>query len=325
MTNEDAQKFIALFPGAKENEPMSAHTNFRIGGLARLFFAAATTDELVGAVTSAKEVGIPYFIIGGGSNLLASDDGFDGVVIQAAHRSIEIGGTDVYADSGAITSLVARQSVEKGLRGFEWAIGVPGTIGGAIFGNAGCYGGETGASVDFVDALRLSDLARVKISQADCYFAYRDSIFKHEPHLILGCQLRLEASPDASVERKRMEEIMATRREKQPLDQPSAGCIFKNFTYQDEAALEILKRQVDEIPAAMLANKSLGAGWLIDRVGMTGTTVGDAQVSTKHGNFFLNRGTARAQDMLALISMVKMKVRDELGIELQEEVQLVGF
>ena len=325
MTNEDAQQFIALFPDTKENEPLSAHTNFRIGGLVRLFLAATTVDELVGALTSAKELGIPYFIMGGGSNLLASDDGFDGVVIQAAHRKIDIDGTDVRADSGAIMSLVARQSVDGGLRGFEWAIGVPGTIGGAIFGNAGCYGGVTGTSIDFVDALRLSDLVRVKLSQADCHFAYRDSVFKHEPHLILGCQLRLEKSPDSSVERKRMEEIMVTRREKQPLDQPSAGCIFKNFTYEDDAAIEILKRHVDEIPASMLANKSLGAGWLIDQVGMTGTTVGDAQVSTKHGNFFLNRGAARAQDMLALISMVKMKVRDELGIELQEEVQLLGF
>jgi UDP-N-acetylmuramate dehydrogenase len=115
------------------------------------------------------------------------------------------------------------------------------------------------------------------------------------------------------------------RKEKQPLDSSSAGCVFKNYEYQSEGEIDILRRQIDQIPESMLKNRSLSAGWLVDQVGMMGQAVGDISVSTKHGNFFVNKGKGRAQDVLALISLVKMKVRDELGIELHEEVQLVGF
>jgi len=325
MNNESIAAFLARFPSTLEHEPLSRHTNFRIGGPARLFFSATTADELVRAVTTARDLEIPFYLFGAGSNVLASDDGYDGVVIQAAHRGLTIDGPTVRAESGAITSVVARQSVEAGLTGFEWAVGVPGTIGGAIYGNAGCYGGETGSSITEVDALRLSDGVRLTLAGAACGFSYRDSLFKHEPYVILGCTLTLAPSLDLQASRSRMEEIMRLRKEKQPLEQSSAGCIFKNFTYTDDSALEILKRQIDDVPSTMLANKSLGAGWLVDQVGMTGKQIGDAVVSTKHGNFFLNNGSARAQDMLALISLVKMKVRDEFGIELHEEVQLLGF
>jgi len=304
---------------------MSAHTYFRIGGPARLFLVANSTDELARAIQSVQELSLPWYVIGGGSNLLVADDGYAGVVIQNACRSIAIQGQTVRAEAGAVTSTVARQSVTAGLTGFEWAVGVPGSIGGALYGNAGCFGGEMSQAVESVEAIRASDGQKAKFDREACQFTYRESLFKHERHVILSCTLKLAPTSDPAVSLAKMEDILRQRREKQPLENSSAGCIFKNFEFKDEKELEILKRQIDEIPAGMLKAKSLSAGWLIDQVGLTGKNVGDAEISTKHGNFFLNKGHARAQDVLALISIAKMKVRDELGIELQEEVQLLGF
>lgn len=301
---------------------MSKHTSFRIGGPARLYVVASSADEVVRAVTFCLDRGIPWFVYGGGSNLLVADEGFEGVLIQVANRRFEVEGTRVHAEAGAITALVARKSVEAGLKGFEWAIGVPGTIGGAVFGDAGCYGGEMKDAVVSVEAFRLADRARVTYTKEECQFGYRESRFKREPHLILQATLELSPSPDPAATKARLEEIVRTRKEKQPLEQSSCGCVFKNQEITDD--LEILRRQVD-VPEGMLKSKMLSAGWLIEQAGMLGASVGDMEVSLKHGNFFLNHGKARAQDVVALISRVKMKVRDELGVELHEEVQYLGF
>lgn len=324
LTEETISAYRARVPATTVHEPMAKRTSFRVGGHASLHVVASSTESLIDAVTAALDLGVPFYIYGGGSNLLVSDEGYFGVMIQAAHRSIKIDGNRIEAEAGAITGMVARQSVDAGLTGFEWAIGVPGTIGGAVYGNAGCYGGEMKDSVVTVDIFDLNGRVRRTIPAAECGFAYRESRFKHERVLILGCVIELKTAADIAAGKARMEEIMKMRKEKQPLDASSAGCAFKNFEFADESALEILKRSV-AVPESMLKNQSISAGWIIDQAGMMGESVGDAQVSTKHGNFFLNKGAARAQDILALISRVKMKVRDEFGIELQEEVQLVGF
>lgn len=324
LTEEKKEAYAARIPSATRDEPMAKRTSFRVGGNAKLHVTAVSSDALVDAVTAALELDIPFYVYGGGSNLLVSDDGYEGVMIQAGNRKTTIEKNRVTAESGTITGLVARQSVDAGLTGFEWAIGVPGTIGGAVYGNAGCYGGEMKDSVLSVEVFDLNTHERKMLSNADCEFAYRGSMFKHRPYLILSATLSLQPTEDIAVGKARMDEIMKMRKEKQPLDASSAGCAFKNFEFSDALALDILKRSV-EVPESMLKNKSVSAGWLIDQAGMMGESVGDAQVSMKHGNFFLNKGKARAQDILALISRVKMKVRDEFGIEMQEEVQLVGF
>jgi UDP-N-acetylmuramate dehydrogenase len=306
------------------NELMSKHTNFRVGGPAKTYVISNTPDEVMQAIEDAKAKNEKFYVMGGGSNLLVSDEGFDGVIIQIANRGVKIEGETIKADAGAITALVARQSVDAGLTGFEWAIGVPGTIGGAIYGDAGCYGGEMRDVIESMDALRLRDGMRVTLTNTECGFGYRTSMFKSEPHLIFGCTIKLKPSQDVEASKKRMQEIVMMRKEKQPLESSSAGCAFKNFEFTDEKALEILKRHV-EVPQSMIDKGQIPAGWLIEQAGMKGKSVGDVEVSDKHANFFINKGKARAQDIIALISLVKMKVRDDLGIELQEEVQLVGF
>jgi UDP-N-acetylmuramate dehydrogenase len=324
LTEEKIAAYLARVPSTKRDEPMAKRTSFRVGGNAKLHVTVPTSEALIEAVTAALELDIPFYVYGGGSNLLVNDEGYEGVMMQTGNRKTTIEENRVTAESGTITGLVARQSVDAGLTGFEWAIGVPGTIGGAVYGNAGCYGGEMKDVVLSVEVFDLNTHERRMLSNSECVFVYRGSMFKQHPHLILSVTLALKPATDIDAGKARMEEIMRMRKEKQPLDASSAGCAFKNFEFSDESALDILKRSV-EIPESMIKNKSVSAGWLIDQAGMMGESVGDAQVSTKHGNFFLNKGKARAQDILALISRVKMKVRDEFGIELQEEVQLVGF
>ncbi|MCE9585911.1 UDP-N-acetylmuramate dehydrogenase [Candidatus Uhrbacteria bacterium] len=324
ITEEKIASYLARVPSTKRDEPMAKRTSFRVGGNAKLHVTAISSEALIEAVTAALELDVPFYLYGGGSNLLVNDEGYEGVMIQAGNRKTTIHGDRVEVEAGMITGLVARQSVDAGLTGFEWAIGVPGTIGGAVYGNAGCYGGEMKDSVLSVEVFDLNTHERKMLSNSECGFVYRGSTFKHHPYLILSATMQLKPTADIVAGKTRMEEIMKMRKEKQPLDASSAGCAFKNFEFTDESALDILKRSV-EVPESMIKNKSVSAGWLIDQVGMMGESVGDAQVSTKHGNFFLNKGKARAQDILALISRVKMKVRDEFGIEMQEEVQLVGF
>jgi UDP-N-acetylmuramate dehydrogenase len=321
---EKIEQLKAALPGVTENEPMAKHTSFRAGGPARLYYVAETSDAMLAAMQTAKRFDIPWRVYGGGSNLLVSDDGYEGLLIQAANRDVTIEGETVKAEAGAITVMVARKSVDAGLAGFEWATGVPGTIGGALYGNAGCFGGEMKDTVTSVAAYHVASGEQRDYSNAECQFGYRESLFKREPHIILGCEMRLSSTGDIEAGKKKIAEIIEKRKETQPLGKSTCGSVFKNYDFKDESELEILKRSI-EFPVAMLQNKRLSAGWLIEQVGMRGHRIGDIQVSEKHGNFFENHGNARAQDILALISYVKMKVRDELGIELQEEVQLLGF
>lgn len=324
MLPEVILEFKKQFPSMLENELLSKHTNMRIGGPAALFFSAAVPGDLIKAVSLARSQGVAWTVLGGGSNVLASDDGFDGLVVQPAFRDIKLRQQTVTAEAGAITSSVARQTAEAGLAGLEWAVGVPGTIGGAVFGNAGCYGGEIKDNLVSVDCLRLSDMKPAVYPAADCGLGYRTSRFKREPHVILRATFKLTPG-DPEQLKHRIEEIMRQRKEKQPLEHGSAGCMFKNFIFKDEGELDRLKRDVKNIPAEMLERKSISAGWLVERAGLLGEKIGDAQVSDKHGNFIVNLGHARAQDVLMLTSKIKTKIRDEYDIMLEDEVQLLGF
>jgi len=332
LSEKQVSDFKIAFPGAIENELMSAHTFLKIGGPARLYFVATSGDDVVRVVEMAQALDIPWYVFGGGSNLLVSDEGFQGVVVQAAERTMNIGSpasdqssfVRVTASAGMFTGLLARATADAGLVGFEWGVGVPGTIGGAVYGNAGCFGGEMRDAVVSVDAYDVIQRRRVTYDKAECQFGYRDSRFKHEPHIILSTILELK-SGDAASAKAKIESIMGRRKDTQPHGAFSAGCLFKNFDFTNESALEKLRREADEIPPEMLLAKRIAAGWLIDRLGLKGTTIGKAQVSPTHGNFLVNLGGARAQDVLALSSLVKMKVRDELGILLEDEVQYLGF
>jgi len=324
LSDQQIKTFLTVFPEAKRDEPLAPHTYLKIGGPAQLYFEAANADDLIGAIETAKAQNLPWYILGGGSNVLVSDEGYRGLVIRYLDQAYTVRERTVSASAGASTVVVAKAAAEAGLTGFEWGTTVPGTIGGAICGNAGCFGGEMKDLVVSVDAYDPEAAKRIALPKLQCKFGYRDSLFKHKPLVILKTLLSLAPSDKERVQAKAAE-LQEKRRQTQPQGELSAGCMFKNFEYVKESDLDILKRSGDPIPEEMLKRKSIGAGWLVDKLGLKGTAVGAAKVSEGHGNFLVNTGGARAQDVLQLTSLIKMKVRDELGIMLEDEVRLVGF
>ena len=314
----------------KEHEPMARHTNFRIGGPARWYAEVKSEEELVAALEAAKEADVPMFVLGGGSNTLFADEGFPGLVLQMAMRKTEIVGTTVMAEAGALMAGLARATADAGLAGLEWAISLPGTVGGAVRGNAGCFGGETKdrlTSVRMLISETVATATKSKIKEvpaSELAMGYRHSAIKHSHDIVLSATFELvDGDPEGL--KKRRADILAKRKASQPLYAGSAGCLFKNVELDSEDLMQ-RANALSDIPGAkeMIASHRVSAGWLIDKAGMKGERVGDAQVSESHGNFIVNLGGAKAADVRALSGRVKRAVRDRFGIPLEEEVQWVG-
>lgn len=305
----------------KENEPLAKHLNFRIGGPARWFADVKTIEELEHAISVCKENDVPYFVLGGGSNTLASDDGFGGLVLKMAMRDFNIEGNTVVAESGVISASLARLTANAGLAGFTWAISLPGTIGGAVRGNAGCFGGETKDYLTKVDVLRDGEI--VTLTKDELQMGYRESAVKQSEDIVLRAYFELsEGDPEEL--KKQLEENLNKRKAAQPLHAGSAGCVFKNYEIKDDKELARLKQDA-EIPEEMLKNRRISAGWVVDQLDLKGKKIGDAMISEEHGNFIINLGNATGDDVVQLISFVKEKARQRYGIALQEEVKYVGF
>ena len=302
------------------NEPMSKHSTLRIGGPAKYFLAAQSADEIIKAIEAAKKDGIDYVVIGGGSNILVSDAGFNGLVIKMADLETRIDGENIYAGAGVFSVVLSRTAADAGMAGLEWMATLPGTIGGAIYGNAGAYGEETKDKLTRV--LILEGDKSEWLQKEDCKFGYRDSRFKKTKEIILGAEFALIKGEIVGIKEK-MNTLLGKRKDEQPLGASSAGCIFKNFKFSTLNSQLLTLNSV--IPEEFLKNKTIPAGWLIDRAGMKGFCVGRTSVSGRHGNFSLTQPGATADELIQLISAVKMKVRDTFGIELQEEVQYIGF
>lgn len=308
--------------GLKEHEPMAKHTNFRIGGPARWFARVESEVELARALDEIDARGVPWVALGGGSNMLVADEGFDGVVLQMAMREVRVEGTRVTAEAGAMMTGLARVTAEAGLAGLAWAISLPGTVGGAVRGNAGCFGGETKDHLAGVRVLRGNKF--LDVPAADLRMGYRRSALKGSRDIVLSATFELPPGEPAALKAAHAE-ILAKRKASQPSSAGSAGCLFKNVELDTEEKVQRAQALVD-IPGAkeMLASRRVSAGWLIDKAGLKGTRVGDAQVSETHGNFIVNLGAATAADVRALAERAKGAVRERFGMELEEEVQWVG-
>ncbi|MDD5341115.1 MAG: UDP-N-acetylmuramate dehydrogenase [Patescibacteria group bacterium] len=302
----------------RNNIPLSKYTTFKIGGDAKYFFIANNSDELIKAISDAQKKKINYIVLGGGSNVLVSDAGFDGLVIINKSDAIKIEKNIVKAGSGVLLFNVVNKSIENNLSGLEWAAGIPGTIGGAVRGNAGAYRGQMSDSIIKVEVLRDGKI--ISLDKKDCGYGYRQSIFQNNKDLILSVELQLQKGDRVESEKK-IKEILADRKNKQPLEFPSAGSVFKNVMIDDTIDLS----RFINLPKEYLEYKKIPAAWLIDSLDLRGKTIGGAQISTKHANFIINTGKANANDVIQLISLVKMKVRNKYEIELHEEVEYVGF
>ena len=282
-----------------ENEPMSRHTTFRTGGPASLFIRPDNKEQLVEVMALIKKLGTEFFVLGNGSNLLVSDKGFDGVVISLSKMNdIHLeGDNDIYAEAGAMNSQIAAFARDNGLKNFEFAAGIPGTIGGAMIMNAGAYGGEMKLVTRSVTVLSPEGEIMV-LDNASMEFGYRSSAIKGRGYIVISVLLSLEKGDKETIT-KNMQELAAKRREKQPLEFPSAGSTFKR-------------------PEGYFAGK------LIEDVGLRGFSVGDAAVSEKHCGFVINKGNATSAEVYELICEVKKRVYENSGVTLEPEVIMLG-
>lgn len=285
-----------------ENEPMSRHTTFRTGGPARWFCSVSSVSDICAVIAFAREQQKPLYVIGRGSNLLVSDLGIDGVVMEIADgfRDIRVEGERITAEAGASLSAVAAKARDAGLAGMAFASGIPGTLGGGISMNAGAYGGEMKDIVETVQVLDLTDPENTirALAGEELQFSYRNSRCHREPLLILGATLKLVPGDKAQIAEE-MQELNRRRREKQPLEYPSAGSTFKR-------------------PEGYFAGK------LIQDAGLRGYSVGDAAVSEKHCGFVINKGNATSDDIYRLIRHVEAEVKKTFGVQLETEVRLLG-
>lgn len=281
------------------NEPMSAHTTFRIGGPADYFVMPQTTEELAKVLELCKEKNVPYFVLGNGSNLLVGDKGFRGVVIQLYKNfdGLQIEGTKVTAKAGAMLIRVAKESGKAGLTGLEFASGIPGTIGGAMVMNAGAYGGEMKDVVTAVTVLTKDGEIKT-LTAEEMNFRYRGSVVEDEGYIVLEAVMELKEGNLEEIQ-ARIDELSVQRRTKQPIEYPSAGSTFKR-------------------PEGYFAGK------LIMDAGLRGYQVGGAQVSEKHCGFVINAGGATATDVMQLMSDVSEKVQQQFGVALEPEVKRIG-
>ena len=285
---------------AERNEPMSKHTTFRVGGPADYYLSPHSTEELKKICRICEENELPYFVIGNGSNLLVSDEGYRGALIQIYRNMSEIeveDNTKIRAKAGALLAFVAKTALNHRLTGMEFASGIPGTIGGAVVMNAGAYGGEMKDILEEVTVLTGDGEVKV-LSASELELGYRTSIVKKEGYLVLEAVLCLAEGEPAQIQ-KRMNELKEQRVSKQPLEFPSAGSTFKR-------------------PEGYFAGK------LIMDAGLAGYQIGGAQVSAKHCGFLINAGNATARDVYRLIRFVQKTVWDKFQVELETEVKMLG-
>ena len=281
-----------------ENEPMALHTTFKIGGPARLAVFPKNENEISDVIKKCKEENVRYMVVGNGSNLLVADEGIDAVVILLGKEFGEvklIDDTTIFAEAGASLMKVCRFALENGLSGLEFAYGIPGSCGGGAFMNAGAYGGELGDvmfSCDHID----KDGNKGSLEGDDLKLAYRHSAYYENGCVITGAYFKMQKADKEEIKAK-MNDYMSRRRDKQPLEYPSAGSTFKrpegNF-----------------------------AGALIEQCGLKGTSVGGAEISTKHAGFVINKGGATCKDVLDLCKKVADTVKAEKGIDLEMEVRV---
>ena len=294
---EALQKFVPR-ENIRLQEPMAGHTTFRIGGPADCFLELENEEQLKKVRRYLELTGVSFFVLGNGSNLLVNDTGYRGIILQVGSKmnGISVQGNRVIAKAGATLVQAARTAMEHGLSGLEFASGIPGTVGGGVVMNAGAYGGEMSQAVVQVNVVSR-DGEILEMDNETMEFGYRSSVIKHSPFIVTEVTFCLDRD-DKDVIKGRMEELAMRRREKQPLEYPSAGSTFKR-------------------PEGHFAGK------LIEDAGLRGYRIGDAQVSEKHCGFVVNRGHATAKEVLAVICDVQKKVLESSGVKLEPEVKII--
>ena len=319
----------------KSNVPLKNYSTFKIGGTAKYFCAVKDESETKEALDFAIKRKLRVFIIGKGSNLLIADKGFDGLVIKIESSDAVTEETEegimAHLGAGNLLTKLALDFQKDGIGGLAWAAGIPATLGGAICNNAGAGGKDISESVKSVNVLEmkfspekyLESYKLKEMAKDECGFNYRKSIFKDTKNfVILGATLLLPRGDSAEL-KKEIEKNLENRRQKQPLEYPNVGSIFKNPTLSKKEQNRLSLKWA--LSGDMCKNNIAPAGWFIEQAGLKGTKIGGAMVSEKHANFIVNTGESTAENVVILIGLIKQKIYNKFGIQLREEVEYVGF
>ena len=343
------RNFEILLPGIKKNISLKDYTTFKIGGPAKYFFVAKTKEDLILAIKMAKKFSLPFFVLGGGSNLLVSDKGFSGLVIKCQMSNVKCQNSKVEAGAGVLLSHLVNLFLSKKLSGLEWAVGIPGTVGGAVYGNAGAFGKSMANVVKKIEIFDTKDLRSKIYNLKDCQFGYRNSIFKKNKNLIiLSTEIHLKGGGKRGIQKK-VKEYLNYKKTTQPLNFPSAGSIFKNppgffageLGEEDKSSSSATERAklsegrkeriFFDFAAARLgeetkvSSSAFTAARLIEECGLKGKRIGNVKISEKHANFVVNLGQGKAKDVKKLINLAKKKVKNRFKINLEEEICYLGF
>jgi UDP-N-acetylmuramate dehydrogenase len=311
---------LASIPNVSVSEgvPLSRHTRFGIGGPAAVFIQADSAGAFAEALRATQDSGSPYCVIGDGTNLIVSDQGFDGIVLRLAAKAMQHTDATVRAEAGAELQALVDYCIDHGLRGLETMTGIPGSVGAAVYGNAGAYG----HSIDErVRQVRFLDGAAVRsLGPAECEFHYRESIFKkHKDWIVLDVELAMTPATAADL-RHAADEILKIRLAKYPATMKCAGSIFKNRILAELP--ESVRRQ---IPDRLVREGKAPSAYFLEQVGAKGMRSGDIQVADYHANLIYNAGGGTARELCELIGELKSRVQSRFGLGLEEEVQYVGF
>jgi UDP-N-acetylmuramate dehydrogenase len=311
---------LASIPNVSVSEGvlLSRHTRFGIGGPADVFVQAASEQAFAEALQVAQASGAAYNVIGDGTNLIVSDQGFDGIVLRLTAKAIAYQGETLRAEAGAELQALVDGSIDHGLRGLETMTGIPGSVGAAVYGNAGAYGHSI---EERVHQVRFLDGSAIRsFGPAECSFRYRESVFKeHKDWIILSVDLAMTQAPAGEL-RETADKIFKIRLEKYPASMKCAGSIFKNLILAELP--ESVRRQ---IPERVVREGKAPSAYFLEQVGAKGMRSGGIQVADYHANLIYNTGGGTARELCELIGQLKSRVRNQFGLELEEEVQYVGF
>jgi UDP-N-acetylmuramate dehydrogenase len=307
----------------QENVILAPYTTFKIGGPAKYFVEVKDEEDLKKALEYALKNKLKFFVLGGGSNVLISDQGFDGLVIRFQNTECKIIENKIECGAGAALLKVVRLAADNSLAGLEWAAGIPGTIGGAVRGNAGAFGSNMHSVVESIRVFLLEEdgFAIKDFTAEECEFEYRNSLFKKNNNLIIfAVFLKLEKGDGEKIQNE-TSEIIEKRNQMHPQGMASAGSFFVNPKVNDAKLLDAFEKDSGK----RFPDNTIPAGWLIQEAGLTGQKIGGAMVSEKHSNFIVNTGNAKAEDVIILMDVIKEKVRTKLGVQLVPEVKFLGF
>lgn len=317
-----------------ENVSLAPYTTFKIGGAAKFFTKVESWNDLIEALNFAKQKSKQVFVLAGGSNILVSDAGFNGIVIQIPFSGWKdyqdheaeflVRGEEIFVHSGIALSKVLGLALQNNLSGLEWGVGIPGTIGGAVRGNSGAFGKGLGDFVKKVEVFDIVKMEKAEFTQEECQFAYRESFFKKNKNLIiLKVILRLTSDEKDNIQKIMRENTLNRVKNNSAALGKSAGCYFKNIPWES-VDKDYLIQNFPEIRSQSEKPK-LATGFLIDLLGLKGKEIGGAYIPNEHANYIINKNNAIAKDVLALANLIKEIIFEKYKIILEEEVELVGF